>query len=296
VNILLTGATGLVGTDLLSSLLGAGHVVTAVSRHSENSNANVTWRMADFTEDSRPFLANLPIPDAVIHCAAAKDAGGTPEELHRIREVNFRFTDELWAWAGRSRVPVVLFISTMNFLRRPLLENITEDHPVGPSNAYGMSKLWGELSLFRHAEHHGFRAISFRITSPVCFDLERMHDNVVRLWINDARVGSPLHVQAGGKRIQDFVATSDIALAVLRAVERQNAAGVFNIAAGDSLSMLDTARLIANRFGGRYIVDLGDNAPFERWCVSLEKARAILDYRPQYSSSGSITTLMTTLE
>jgi nucleoside-diphosphate-sugar epimerase len=71
--ILLTGATGFLGNNLLVDLLGAGHEVTATLRHSSDrrplDGLDVSRAVVDLTENSEvaPLVGQH---DAVIHAAA----------------------------------------------------------------------------------------------------------------------------------------------------------------------------------------------------------------------------------
>ena len=67
--ILLTGATGFIGSHLLDTLLADGHQVVALARHAGAARAGVQWLHADFASDTTPaaWLARLHGIDAVIN-------------------------------------------------------------------------------------------------------------------------------------------------------------------------------------------------------------------------------------
>ena len=67
--ILLSGATGFIGSHLLDALLAEGHEVTAVARHAGMARTGVSWLQADFASDTaqsvwEPRLEGI---DAVIN-------------------------------------------------------------------------------------------------------------------------------------------------------------------------------------------------------------------------------------
>ncbi len=291
-NILLTGGTGTIGTTLVATLAAAGHRLTALCRTPGPAAANVQWIATDLGRDGTRVLDGLPAPGMVLHNAACKEMGANSEELRRIRELNIDFTESLWHWAGSRGVPTVIFISGFNLLRRPLARTIEEDHPVAASDAYGLSKLWGEIGLTRCGAQYGFRAVALRATSPICFDLARLPHTVVRRWIEAARDGKPITVFGQGERTQNFVAVEDIAQAVLRSLDRSDASGVFNVGSHSPLSMRDLAQLIGAAFKVDVTFQGTDPLEEERWNVSIARARAHLGYEPAYSSRTAIETLL----
>jgi uncharacterized protein YbjT (DUF2867 family) len=69
--ILLTGASGLIGSALLPRLLADGHQLTAVCRRAGAPAAGVTWQQVDMTQRLQPadWLPLLSGVDLVINAA-----------------------------------------------------------------------------------------------------------------------------------------------------------------------------------------------------------------------------------
>ena len=69
-NILLIGATGLIGAAISARLVAAGHRVVGVARHASGDHNGMTWRTLDLAaataEDWTPLLYGM---DAVVNCA-----------------------------------------------------------------------------------------------------------------------------------------------------------------------------------------------------------------------------------
>lgn len=285
--VLLTGATGLVGPDLATGLAAAGYAVHCLGRRPPPPGPGVTWAKADLTDDPGPILDAVPDCEFVVHAAAART--GEPADLH---PVNVRFTDALFAWAGARRAAAVVYVSGFNVLRRPLAPVITEDHPVGPTTAYGETKLAGERLLIGHADRAGFRPVTLRLPSPVPFAYDRLHATVLKAWIDRARAGQPLVVHGRGERAQDFVATTDAAAAVVAALERPAARGIYNVASGTMLTMRELAELIAARWPVPVRLEGDDPNAGERWNIAIDRARADLGYQPRYTARGAVERLV----
>ncbi len=63
--VLVTGATGIVGSEVVEVLRRDGHRVTAVSAHGSEDGSVIKWRMG-----TEPRPVALPTPDVVVHAAA----------------------------------------------------------------------------------------------------------------------------------------------------------------------------------------------------------------------------------
>jgi UDP-glucose 4-epimerase len=293
--VLLTGGTGLVGTDILSRLVQDDYEVVTVSRRPPLvASRRVNWVETDLAANHSQILNALPTVDHLIHAAAAREAMNE-SEVARLRAVNVGFTEALFDWAVAKRVGVVIYVSGLNFLRRPLAAVIDENHPVDPRTPYATSKYQGEVAVARHASQQHFRAVSLRVSSPVPQSYELLHATVLKTWIDLARQRRPVAVHGRGERTQDFVATTDVAAAVVLALENSAASGTYNIASGTSLSMLDLANLIAARWGAPVAFEGADATEGERWNISIDKARTGLGFRPQFTARSVVEGLLAAL-
>jgi UDP-glucose 4-epimerase len=295
-HLLVTGGTGLVGSEIVDHLLAAGYSLTLVSRREPQiSSERVRWVRADLAGAFESALESIKNVDALIHAAIAKSDRGDVASLGEMLETNLRASDSLFRWCGRQGVGRVVLIGGLNVLSRPLQTPIDESHPVGPATPYGMSKLWTELQLARHAREFGFTPIVLRVSSPIPASFERLPPTVVRTWIEAALNGEPLKVFGTGARAQDFVACADIAQAVLRSLQSSNARGVYHIGSGVSLSMRDLAQMIAASRNTPIVFGGADANESDRWELSVEKARKELDYVPSRSGPQAVEALLRTV-
>jgi UDP-glucose 4-epimerase len=293
--VLLTGGTGLVGTDVLQRLVEEQYQVVSLGRRRpQTTSSRVTWIEADLATEPRRTLESLPAVDHVVHAAAARTAK-TDEELAHMRRVNVGFTEAMFNWAAGRRVDAVIYLSGFNLLRRPLEAIIDESHPVAPLTPYAETKHRGEMLLADHSSRQHFRGVTLRVSSPIPFSYELLHQTVVAKWIDRARGRQSIGVHGRGERCQDFVATEDVAAAVVRAIETPQAYGTYNVASGTALSMLELARLIAARWDAPIVLEREDANTVERWNISIDRASAELGYRPRYTARAAIERLLTML-
>jgi UDP-glucose 4-epimerase len=289
--ILLTGGTGLVGPDVLGGLIREGYEVVCLSRRPPPPAPAVNWVGADLADDPEGVLASVPAVDLVVHAAAAR-AGPPGDELGYLRRVNMAFTEALFAWAGVRRAAAVVYLSGFNILRRPLAPVIDESHPLAPTTPYAVTKHWGELALAEHAARWGFRGVCLRVSSPVPFAGDRLHETVLKAWIDRARRGEPLTVHGRGERTQDFVATADVGAAVAGALGSPAARGTYNVASGTTLAMRELADLVASRWRAPVRFAGDDPNGDERWNLSIDRARRDFGYRPEHTARAAVERLL----
>jgi UDP-glucose 4-epimerase len=293
-NILITGGTGLVGSEITHLLLQRNHNVFVVGRKEPSiTNTNLHFIQFDIANDNLEKLkSTLPPIDAIIHAAAYVGATNTPEETEYCRKANIDFTNNLFQYASslNKNIPVI-YISSFSVLAKPLITPINEEHVVIPKSFYALSKYYGELFLKSPAKTKGIRPIVFRISSPIGKKVEQL-SNVVGKWIDLASKGKNLTIQGNGERIQDFVSTEDIAAAVLLALQNNNTKGVYNIASGNSISMNELANEITSFFLTQAEHKGEDANEKDKWIISIEKAQKDLGYQPKFSSIDSIKNLL----
>ncbi len=144
--ILVTGATGKVGSRLSKRLAQRGDRVRALVRdrtRAQLGEARIELAQGDLLElDS--LAAALRDIDVVVHCAAFF-RGATPEQAHAVNDVG---TQHLARAARAAAVKRFIFTST-GLVYGPNGGRLAkEDDPCAPTAAYPLSKLAAERFLF----------------------------------------------------------------------------------------------------------------------------------------------------
>src|SRR3954451_16090105 len=134
--LLITGAAGMLGRDVVAAAESAGHDVTGLAR-----------RDLDIADPDAVRAAVLAAqPDAVINCAAWTDVDGAEAAEAQATTVNGAGAGHVAAAAAQAGA-LLVHVSSDYVFDGTAPEPYVEDARVGPQGAYGRSKLAGEHAI-----------------------------------------------------------------------------------------------------------------------------------------------------
>lgn len=178
--VVLTGATGYIGSHMFAELLGNGFNVVGVDDLSNSSIAVLprigqvcgvrpTFEKLDIRNtDSLIELLNRTRPDSVLHFAGVKSVKESVLNPHKYYDTNVGGTLSLLHAMRHCRVNKLVFSSSCTVYGQPSAIPVDEHSPLKPLNAYGYSKLFAEQMITDVADAHPeFCAISLRYFNPI---------------------------------------------------------------------------------------------------------------------------------
>lgn len=136
--IFLTGASGLLGTDLIPILEEKNKVIKSGVNTLDICDAE---KVLVTIEKSKP--------DFIIHGAAYTDVDGCEKNKKKAMQVNGLGTKNIAEAAQKLDVPI-FYMSTDYVFDGKKGEPYRENDPVSPINTYGMSKLMGERYILQN--------------------------------------------------------------------------------------------------------------------------------------------------
>lgn len=239
--VLVTGATGSIGSQLVPRLVecGARVVVAApavgwrpwVARLVEEGKVTFIEADALRSEGVEQLASYLADVDFVIHLARVWAQGNTPLEL-AIDEItrNLLGTIRFLAVAAEC-VSGIAYPSSIEVYGPPKRLPLSEDHPARPVSPYAVAKLAVEGFLKAHAAGEGIAIAILRYATV--FGPGELVPRAVANFIRAALRGEPPLIDGEGLDVRDHVYVVDVVDATLRglAAARQGA-HVYNVGTG----------------------------------------------------------------
>jgi dTDP-4-dehydrorhamnose reductase len=220
--LLVSGAGGMLGQDLVSAVEDAGHELIALSR----ADLEITDRAAV------QRVIGGAAPDLVVNCAAWTDVDGAEASSQAAHAVNGAGAGNVAAAAAQAGAWMIQ-ISTDYVFDGAKREPYVESDPVAPQSVYGSSKLKGEREVAaRSAGRHTIVRTSwlFGAGGP-CFPatILRLARERDELTVVDDQVGCPTF-------------TGHLARALVELATGEPPLGVVHMAGGGACSWYELAR------------------------------------------------------
>jgi nucleoside-diphosphate-sugar epimerase len=291
--VVVTGATGHIGTYLVPRLVRAGYEVVAMSRGERQPyHDSPEWRsvrrvIADREADDAAERIAGEKPDVVVDLISF-----TPESTRRLVD------------ALRKTRPLLIHCGTIWVHGRAARVPLTEDEPRTAYGEYGTGKAAIEELLHRETRAGGVPSVVLHpghISGPGWRPVNPQGNLDVDVWRRLA-AGEPVALPALGLGVLGHVHADDVAQAFERAITRPAAIGSsFHVVAEQAMTCRGLAEGAARWFGREAVLDLVDWDEFERRTdpapaaatrdhiersitASIDRAKQVLGYAPRHSS------------
>jgi UDP-glucose 4-epimerase len=252
--ILIAGGLGFVGGRLAVRLAQAGHQVVLGSRRAVSSPAWLPQaEMAQIAWADAAALARICNGVDVVIQAAGMNAQDCADDPVAALAFNGVATARLAAAASRAGVQRFIYLSTAHVYASPLVGTITEETCPRNLHPYATSHLAGEHAVLSAGRRGQIRGIVLRLSNAYGAPMHK-DVNCWMLLVNDlckqAVETRKLVLRSSGRQQRDFISMTEACGVVECFVVGHGAAeqaGVFNVGAGVSQSVLTMAQLIRQR-------------------------------------------------
>ncbi|MFA6832278.1 MAG: dTDP-4-dehydrorhamnose reductase [Bacteroidaceae bacterium] len=197
--VLVTGAAGQLGSDVMAELTKRGHKAIGVDvQEMDITNADACVKV--ITEAH---------PDAVIHCAAWTAVDAAEDNIDTVRRVNAQGTENI-AKVCKSLQCKMMYISTDYVFDGQGSEPWKPDDSRHPLNVYGQTKAEGEYALEKYVTQYFLVRIAWvfglhgKNFVQTMINLSKTHDT---LTVVDDQIGTPTFTPDLARLLVDMIET-----------------------------------------------------------------------------------------
>jgi len=289
---LVTGGAGFIGSHIVERLVKEGHYVRVLDNFSSGLAANLSavkgkidLIKGDICSLHTSLKATRKI-DFVLHQAAIKSVPRSLLEPRNYNRVNIDGTLNMLEASGVNKVKRFIFASSSSVYGDVTCFPEKECFNPNPISPYALSKLTGEYYCRIFSLHRKLPVIVLRYFNV--FGPRQSPDDeyaaVVPKFIRALLRGEPPPIFGNGRQSRDFTFVQNVVEANLLSVKAKHVKfGIFNIAGGRNVSILDLVRLL-NRITLRNIRPLflaprpGD---IFKTLADISASRKVLKFTPK---------------
>lgn len=301
--IVVTGATGYVGSKLVPTLIKQGFKVHAIDNctygnHLDpgtNKHPNLCFHYGD--------LQDLPTIDqalkgacAVIHLAALSNDPTCELDPELTQANNIEAFEALYSKSQASGVKRFIFASSSSVYGVKDEEQVTEDLPMEPLTAYARSKAENEQFMFGNLSDR-MTAVAFRPGTVCGYSPRQRFDLVINQLTAQAYFNGEITVH-GGEQVRSSININDMVEVYIKALTWPAEAlhgQVFN-AGWHNLSVREIAETVAEEVQQQTGRDVSlvytDSHDLRSYATCSDKIQEQLGFYPRYSIQDAIASLV----
>ena len=259
--IAVTGASGFIGTELLSGLKKRkGIKVTAITRggSARADSPFCAWKETDWSVKS--LAEALEGADAVIHLAGVRGTGSDPAEYAVNTEMTRNLLEAMTA-AGTKRI---VFASTISVYDDENGIPWKEDSALKGRTMYGESKISCERLIREYAAKGGFTYGIVRIAQVLGEGEKRR--GMMNVFIDTAASGGTLRVMGRSEAKRQYIYVKDLAEILAMLAEGSGGADegkdiIVNAGMPMAYTNLEIAKMVNAVFGNTTPIEYDDSFP-----------------------------------
>lgn len=292
--IVVTGAKGLIGSEVCRLLSDLGHEVVQVDRAFDRSHPGCVD-----TRDHASITKLVQNCSGIIHLAAISRVVWGEQDPEQCWDVNVQATRNIVEQALLSpHRPWILFASSREVYGQQDKLPVSEDAPLLPMNVYAKSKVAGE-EIIQEGARRGLSTSIVRFSNV--FGSPHDHvDRVIPAFCRAALQDERLRID-GASHTFDFTFYKDVAKGVMEIVRclELHAQGmpVIHFTSGRGLTLAEAASIVCRLSNSKSHIVEGTPRSFDvsSFIGNPARARQILKWVPETSFEEGVLALLTSL-
>ncbi|WP_016697136.1 NAD-dependent epimerase/dehydratase family protein [Actinoalloteichus spitiensis] len=297
-----TGGAGFIGMHVLPLLLDRGYRV----RLFDNMSRGDRSRVEELTATGRVELVEKDVRyggavreairgcSHVIHFATVSINKSTADP-HESIDINMVGNNNVFAAAADEGVRRLVFASTASVYGDPDRLPMHEDDPLDPLTPYCISKRAGEdlLRFYERRQGLSWNALRFFNVYGPGQRIEAYYTSVINHFLDRLTNGLPPVIDGRGEQSMDFVHVTDLARAVVAALESERSGLPINIGTGIDTTIAQLAKILIDAVGAEVEPRFNPrDVLVSRRAADIRRAREVLGWEPRVSVREGMTALV----
>jgi UDP-glucose 4-epimerase len=246
------GGAGFLGSHIVAALLAREADVLVVDRVQPSHVEGAEVKIADMT-DAQSVGEAVHGADHVFAFGARAGAAGSLVDPLGDLDASCRAQLTLLE-AVRQLAPKasVVFPGSRLEYGKPEYLPVDETHPTRGDTPYAIHKATCTAYYRHYAEHYGLRTCVLRLSNP--YGPHAAHAafrgfGIINYFVDIAVRGGTIELFGGGRQLRDLIYVDDAVEAVFAAALHATPGGVYNIGAGEGVSLADAAASVVEIAG-----------------------------------------------
>jgi len=271
--ILVTGATGFIGSELMDHLKHKNIYGLSSTKNSKK----ILKTSLQNTKLLDSFLSKNNF-DVVIHLFALLEN----KSPMTIFNSNCKSTINLLESCVKNGVKKFIFTSSHAVYGSTNYLPIDESHPTNPTTNYGITKIIGEEISKMYSISHGIKVLNLRL-SPV-YGINQHKERIIPRMILHSLLNRQfkLYRYKNGFQLMDLVHIKDVCHAIELAIKSNVSFGTYNIASGKSITIEKISKILSKITKNNIFKINQLNSETNHFFYDVSNSKKDLKFSPKY--------------
>ena len=289
--VVILGASGFIGMNLVHALCKKGLEPVCVSRHERS----------DWPDGCQPIVCDIANPSAsllnelaeanVFHLAATtRPSQQTDQALSELID-NTAATVNLLEHTRNADCRWIFVSSGGTVYGQSATSPIGEDHPCLPISSYGVAKLATERYFHLYRALHDTDYVIARISNPYGpFQSASTGQGLIAVLLSRIANAVPVDIWGDGKNVRDYIYIDDAVSALQALADRGRSGSIYNVGSGTGLSIVELVEKISGLVAKRADINHkpARNIDVRSNVLDIGKIRRELGWRPHVDISDGL--------
>lgn len=285
--ILVTGAGGFTGLNLIKRLVIEGHDVYGLTKRViEFSHPKLHLIIKDLFDINN--IEGLDV-DVIYHIAARVNFDESESSISQLTRDNIISTSNLADFAVKNKVKKFIYSSSCSVYMENYKKEkvVSENYILRPINLYAVSKLTSEWILENKLRGKIDEFIVLRYSS--IYGYGQRTSSIIPIFIDNAINNKDLNILGSGNRVQDYVFIDDVIQANHNCLEYSLPFNtILNIGSGEQITDLVLAKCITDNWNSSSKINVLDKLDSTEtyFNYDIKKAQKLISFQPSNLIDG----------